>query len=224
MNDFSTNQPKDWSKYWNDRWERGTTAWHQSGPEPAMVEFFKDLPPTRVLVPLCGKSQDLIWLLGQGHEVVGVELSEIACKSFFEENRISFEKTGSCCSGIFRDTRISIFNQDFFSFRAEDLGKMGAIYDRAALIALPKELRCRYAEHLIHLAKNCSDSSLSFCQLVIERSPANPEEGPPFSISQTELESLYGQAFHVEPISRQLESQGKTQTTEECVYRMTKKF
>ncbi len=32
----------------------------------------------RVLVPLCGKTPDLLWLAEQGNEIVGVELSEIA--------------------------------------------------------------------------------------------------------------------------------------------------
>src|SRR4051812_17568615 len=110
------------AKYWKGRWERGETAWHQAEPEPNMVSFFSGLAPTRVLVPLCGKSRDLLWLASQGHEVVGVELSELACQSFFEENHLPFEKINERDAITFRGAQVSILNRDILSTTPELLG------------------------------------------------------------------------------------------------------
>ena len=45
------------------------------------------------LLPLCGKSLDLVYLYEQGYQVIGCECSELACEQFFSENKIPFVKT-----------------------------------------------------------------------------------------------------------------------------------
>ncbi|MGB5485800.1 MAG: thiopurine S-methyltransferase, partial [Lysobacterales bacterium] len=63
-------------KDWHSRWESGNTGWHQPGGSSALRKFWPGLHPGgRVLVPLCGKSPDLLWLAKQGYDVTGVELS-----------------------------------------------------------------------------------------------------------------------------------------------------
>ena len=47
-----------------------------------------------IFVPLCGKTLDLIWLNEKGHTVMGCELSEVAAKQFFEENKIPYSTSG----------------------------------------------------------------------------------------------------------------------------------
>jgi thiopurine S-methyltransferase len=209
------------ANYWKGRWERQEIGWHQVEPEPRMVSFFAQVPPTRVLVPLCGKSLDLMWLLRQGHEVIGVELSELGCESFFSENRLEFKIESSAGVRIYISDRIKLINQDIFSVDSSLLGRIGAIYDRAALIALPPEVRTRYSAHLISLAKGCSDSSLRFCQIVLERKPPD-QEGPPFSVSEKELNLLYGSYFKIVCLSRELVSKDLHQQTDECVYELKK--
>lgn len=185
-----------WAEYWKTRWAEGKTGWHQSDPEPGMVSFFSGLEKMRVLVPLCGKSKDLIWFLSQGHEVIGVELSQFACENFFKENQIPFEQKDNKFIG----PGITIFNQDFFATTFEQIGKIDAVYDRAALIALPPELRKRYASHLTSLVHK---RATRFCQIILERVP-HDSEGPPFSVTQEEIQALYGMNFSIQLISKEL--------------------
>ncbi len=217
--DEHNDTPPSWTKYWEQRWKNGETGFHQTDFESHMLHFFDHLPSTRIFVPLCGKSNDLLWFIQNGHEVIGVELSDLACLSFFEENLIPFKKGVQSGSNIYSGPKITLFNQDIFSLKAADCGKFGAIYDRAALIALPLELRSRYAQQIIRLVNDCTDSSLRFCQVLLERSPSDTN-GPPFSVSESELHELYGKSFIISPISREFESQKGDQRTEECVFNL----
>ena len=72
--------------FWLERWERGETGFHQNEINPYLIRDWQNLYPThgsKVFVPLCGKTKDMIWLRQQGHLVIGVELSAIAAQDFF---------------------------------------------------------------------------------------------------------------------------------------------
>jgi thiopurine S-methyltransferase len=187
--------------FWLGRWERGETGWHQNEVEAGLIQGFAGLAPTRVLVPLCGKSLDLAWIAAQGHEVLGVELSAMACDAFFAENKIPFKKSVQGPFTCYEAPKFKILNGNFFDLSAAELGKIGAIYDRAALIALPIELREKYAAHMTQIIKNCgTESGFRFLQIILQRTP-HDEKGPPFSISPAELERLYGSHFQLRAIS-----------------------
>jgi thiopurine S-methyltransferase len=198
--------------YWLNRWKNREIGWHQTEVEPGLVQGFGQVRPTRVLVPLCGKTLDMKWLLTQGHEVVGVELSALACESFFEENQIRFTKAteGEFICYLGEGSRIRIFQGDFFKFTSELLGKIGAVYDRAALIALPPEMRLRYATHLTQLIRSCSMPDFLFLQIALERDPLDTE-GPPFSVTAEEIEELYSRIFSITPLSREVLSEKYSQ-------------
>jgi thiopurine S-methyltransferase len=185
--------------FWLGRWERGETGWHQTEVEPRLIENFSGLQPTSVFVPLCGKSLDLVWLHQQGHEVLGVELSERACREFFDEQGLTPAVTVVGPLKLFSCERYRLFQGDFFKLTPELLGPVGAVYDRAALIALPPDLRPQYARHMKTLL---SAPSLRFLQIILERSP-HDVTGPPHSILESEVESLYGDGFKVEWLSRE---------------------
>ena len=139
-------------EFWKDRWARGETGWHQDEVEPGLVAHLGGLAPTRVLVPLCGKSLDLAWLSSQGHEVIGIELSEIAVRAFFAEHALPVSESRRGAFTAFSSGTVTILLGDFFDLRPEDLGgTIGALYDRAALIALPAEMRARYARKITEL-------------------------------------------------------------------------
>lgn len=193
--------------YWLGRWERGETGWHQTEVEPALIRYFQDLEPTRVLVPLCGKSLDLAWLASRGHEVIGVELSGTACREYFVAQGIPFRESAQGRFQRFEGGGVTIFNGDVFSITPLEVGRLGAVYDRAALIALPPQLRSRYAAKLRELIEptlaetSCStrpagSSTFRFLQLVIERTPHN-EKGPPHSVPESEVRALYGNQFKI---------------------------
>lgn len=204
--------------YWLGRWKRGETGWHQAEVEPELIRHFAALAPTRVLVPLCGKSLDLAWLASKGHEVVGVELSELAIREYFASQNMQPVTTREGAFQVFRGGGCTIFNGDFFELTSEQAGKVGAIYDRAALIALPPEMRARYARHLSSLVGN--DFSF-WLQLVLTRTP-DDTQGPPFSISEQELQTLYASQYTVSPLHREaVESRTPgAHKTEQCVYRI----
>jgi thiopurine S-methyltransferase len=190
--------------FWKGRWERGETGWHQTEVEPRLMQGLGDLARTIVLVPLCGKSLDLAWLAKRGHEVVGVELSTMACEAFFRENGISFERVVDKDGTVrYRGGGITILNMNVFAVTAEQLpGPIGAVYDRAALIALPADLRRRYVDHLVELLRVRATPKTRFLQIVLERTPGD-EKGPPFSVSAAELEELYGATHVVRQLSRE---------------------
>ena len=206
--------------YWLGRWERGETGWHQTGTEPALVHWFGHRSRKRIFVPLCGKSLDLKWLLDQGHDVIGCELSTEAVNAFFNENGIEFESSKEGKFAVYRAHSITIYNGDVFDLEASHLGRLDAVYDRAALIALGPELRARYSRHLLKiLAPSREHAEFEFLQVVLERSPPD-RSGPPFSIPAAEVTQAYGEAFRIEPTSREaVEARGPAESrTEECVY------
>lgn len=208
-----TNENKD---FWLGRWQRGETGWHQDEVEPALVKWVERRNPSTILVPLCGKSLDLIWLASKGFDVIGVELSEIACEALFTENKIPFHKSHQGPFQFFSGGRLKIFNGDFFSLTAELLGSVGAVYDRAALIALPEEMRVKYSQHVLSLIR---PSKCDFLQITIERIP-HDLTGPPFSVPKSEVESLYGKNFKISLQSREFVTARAPEgsKTEECVF------
>src|SRR4029079_1583870 len=74
--------------------------------------------------------------------------SELAARAFFEERGFSptRRERGSFVELSHGSVRILV--GDFFGATADELGYFDGVYDRAASIALPAELRARYAAHL----------------------------------------------------------------------------
>jgi thiopurine S-methyltransferase len=136
-----------WLQFWRDR----RTDFHQKTVNQLLTRFWPNLQPdlgSRVFVPLCGKSLDMIWLAKQGHEVIGVELSPVAVKAFFRENHLQPSKRRVGKFMLWKAGRISILCGDYFSLVSTDLGLIGTVYDRAALTALPEDIRKLYVAHL----------------------------------------------------------------------------
>jgi len=168
---------------WLERWQQGQIGWHESNGNSSLQKHWEGRGK-RVLVPLCGKTQDLIWLERQGNEVVGVELSEIAVEAFFEENEIAYSRVEGALTEYVADKHaITIYCGDFFAFSA---GPFDACYDRGALVALPPKLRRRYVEHLQSLLTT-NAALLVICLEYDDRIAS----GPPFSITANEILSYW---------------------------------
>jgi thiopurine S-methyltransferase len=229
--------------YWRKRWENEDTPWHENVPDVTLVKFFSDLKPTRVLVPLCGKSVDMAWMASRGHEVIGVELSPLACESFFKEQRLPFEQREAGpfvqYSSLNPAARVTLLSGDIFKLTGADLAapwesaklsgsrkplSFGALFDRAALIALPPELRLRYTEHLTGLvkARTPTNAPFFFLQFVIERSP-HDTGGPPFSITEAEIRGYYEKDFKIDLLEREDAelTHPSGAHTDQCIYRLT---
>jgi thiopurine S-methyltransferase len=176
--------------FWIARWNEGKIGFHEGAPNSYLVAHADWLAERRrILVPLCGKSEDLAYLASRGHEVIGVELVEDAVKQFFAEHGITPDTSVAGQLVIYRAGAITVIAGDIFSVTSEHVGAIDAIFDRAALVALPPELRSRYVAHLRLLA---SDATREL--LVTIEYPPEASNGPPFSIEEAEVRHTFAGA------------------------------
>jgi len=176
------------ASFWRQRWAKNETAWHQSKTNPLLVKHFQELSVAkrgRVFVPLCGRTLDISWLLAHGYRVAGAELSQIAIEQLFMELGVQPEITGVGELDQWSAKNIDIFVGDIFALSRQELGPVDAIYDRAALVAFPEEMRNRYTAHLTEMTGTAPQ--LLICYEYDQRLL----EGPPFSISQEEVKRHY---------------------------------
>src|SRR5258708_29645765 len=100
------------AKFWHQRWEANEIGFHESNANPLLLTHFKALSRpkgSRVFVPLCGKTLDIAWLLSNGYQIAGVELSELAIKQLFVELGIEAEITDIGEVKHYSATAIDIF-------------------------------------------------------------------------------------------------------------------
>jgi thiopurine S-methyltransferase len=175
------------SDFWHSRWDAGQIGFHEGQPNTHLTKHATALGQgKRVLVPLCGKSEDLTYLATFGHQVVGVELVESAVRAFFEEHGASPVVTKAGPLTRYTLDPITIFAGDFFATSRELLGPVDALYDRAAVIALPQAMRADYVKHLRTLMPAGAPGLI----ITIEY-PQDKMSGPPFSVPEAELRAHY---------------------------------
>lgn len=184
--------------FWQERWRENRIAFHEAEPNPLLTQNYHHLKLSagdRIFVPLCGKSFDLDWLLLQGVTVIGAELNEGAVLEVFERLRLTPEITTAGALKRYSAEELTVFVGDFFQLQASDIGPVNAVYDRAALVALPDSMRSRYARHLVAITDKA-------CQLLVsfdyDQSQMN---GPPFSVPGKTIATYYDDVFKRELIS-----------------------
>lgn len=185
-------------EFWHTRWERQETGFHEGSVNRYLHDHWGELTSRgseTVLVPLCGKARDLWWLHDQGHPVIGVELSEIACKDFFEESDTRARVHPGQPFTRFSHDNLELWCGDFFQLVPEDLRHVRLVYDRAALIALPPSMRADYVAHLNAVLPDQA------AILLITLDYNNDEmKGPPFNVSDEEVYRLYGPDYDIEHV------------------------
>ncbi|WP_417456655.1 thiopurine S-methyltransferase [Kordiimonas sp.] len=180
--------------FWVNKWQTGEIAFHEGNPNRFLAGYFDTLAlpaPARVFVPLCGKTRDIAWLLARRYRVAGVELVGTAVDQLFAE--LGIQPTISNHGALTRYSAkdIDIYVGDIFNLNAELLGAVDAVYDRAALVALPKDTRTRYTGHLSMITNKAPQLLISY-----EYDQARMD-GPPFSVSSTEIAQHYGGAYEI---------------------------
>ena len=208
-------------EFWHNAWKSGKTGWRQQRVNTRLVHYWPGilanyragnaqfdsaclaaaevaLPATEtVFVPLCGDSPDLAWLHDSGHPVVGSELDESAIRKFFTDRNIAFEVEVLSNMQVFRSLNVnpgySLVCGDFFALEPVHLGGATLVYDRAATVALPADLRPVYAKQMATLVP--ADSDVLLLSFVYDQSKM---DGPPFSVSEREVEANYGGYFSIE--------------------------
>ena len=192
------------SEFWQQRWQEGRIGFHKSDVNPELIKYFSNLAlpiGSRVLVPLCGKSIDMVWLACAGYDVVGIELVESAVQAFFAEQNImptitEFTSTADKSTlkryqGQLAGQTITLWAADIFALSITDIDAINAVYDRAALIALPANMRADYSRHIVKLSNNAP-------QLLITLNyDQSKKDGPPFSISHEQLHQYYSADYKI---------------------------
>lgn len=221
--------------FWLERWSKNEIGFHQQEMNPYLAYFYGDKGPSaeqreklKVFVPLCGKSRDMLWLSQNGYKVFGVECSERAVKDFFEENALSYKYAEKDEHAFYQtgdqNSVIEIFQGDFFSLQKDDLDNITDIYDRASLVALPLDMRKQYADKMAEL-QNPGIRTL-LVTLTYDQSEMN---GPPFSVSENDVNELYSDYFSIEKLcfkdtianEPRMQDRGLTSLVE-TVYKLTR--
>ena len=197
-------------EFWRESWELGgtKTSFHRPDIHPFVRAYTPDyfLREQRVLVPLCGKDNALIWFRDRAAHVVGIELVSKAIEQFFQEHNLSYRKTAD---GRYEAEGITIFNRNIFEMTPAEIGRVDLVYDRAALVALPEDLRQLYRQKIdefMHIGSKCLLITLEF----------QPYLGatPPFSITPEEVQSYYSDRYIIDHVEKQ----------EQPEHRMVQKF
>lgn len=185
--------------FWLERWERQEIGFHQDAVNSHLIRYWERLkaaPGSKVFVPLCGKSHDMIWLRQQGHPVLGVELSPIAVESFFAENGYTPNRSTTRNFQQCEAEGIRVLCGDFFDLTAGEMEGVDTVYDRASLVALPPEMRQKYASHMLDILPPRARILLIAFDYDQAAMP-----GPPFAVTPAEVEALYGQQARVEKLA-----------------------
>ncbi|KTC99854.1 thiopurine S-methyltransferase [Legionella erythra] len=176
-------------QFWHELWESGNLPFHRLAVNEDLIEFWSFLQtaakPT-ILVPLCGKSLDLLWLVEQGAAVTGIELSELAVQQLAAESRIPLKpqriEHGLCYSS----PALSIWVHDIFTLPKHCIEPVDGVYDRGALVALPASLRPAYAQRCLNWLKAGGRillKTLTYDEALMA--------GPPYHVGADELMDLY---------------------------------
>ncbi len=177
-------------KQWLERWENNQIGFHEAGGN-AYLQKFWGWDDRNVLVPLCGKAVDMAWLAARGNRVTGVELSDIAAQAFFDEQNIDYDvDTRGVTEYRARDRDLRIVVDDFLAFRETGFD---AVFDRAALVALPADVRPTYTRHLRSLL-----APDAVWLLVTLEYPQEMAKGPPYSVPSEEVARLLPDLVQVE--------------------------
>ncbi|WP_150772556.1 thiopurine S-methyltransferase [Pseudomonas fluorescens] len=213
-------------EFWHKKWASNQIGFHLPQVNPYLQRFWPQLEleeGARVLVPLCGKSLDLLWLAHQGHEVLGIELSEKAVEDFFGEHGFDPAVSEQGPFKVYRAGSIELWCGDFFALTPGDVADCTALYDRAALIALPPSMREQYAAHLNRILPKGAQGLLITLDY-----DQDQMSGPPFAVLDDEVQRLLGACWALKILEDQdvLSQSGKfleagVTRLEERVYRVS---
>ena len=172
-------------QYWRRRWAEGRIGFHRNEVNPLLARFYPRLelaPGDSVFVPLCGKSVDMAWLAERGHPVIGCEVSGAAIAGFFEAAALSPQTNSDGNLRVWRAGPYTLYEGDYFQLTPRQVGAARAVYDRGALIALPKAARRAYLGHMRDL---CGVGVKTLLITLDYDQAAMP--GPPFAVDYEEV-------------------------------------
>ena len=183
---------------WISRWESNKIGWHAEQVNRHLNKYLDRFELSfgeSVFVPLCGKTNDMKYLLEKNIKVIGVEMSNIAIEQFFSENNLDYSVSKIGQFILYEGNGIILYCGDFFDLDSKHLENVKAIYDRASLIALDEGLRQKYAKHLSDIIE--FDARILLLTL---NYPQQQRSGPPFAVSKEEVKQLFNGSFDIQEL------------------------
>jgi thiopurine S-methyltransferase len=180
------------AEFWHRKWENNDIGFHNQQANPLLVKHLEQLAlpsGSRLFLPLCGKTLDIGWLLANGYKVAGAELSKLAVVQLFDELGIAPQISQWGELESYSANNLVIFIGDIFKLGKSLLGSVDAVYDRAALVALPSSMRAHYTRHLLDITHNSPQLLICFDY------DQSQMDGPPFSVPDTEIAQHYGHHY-----------------------------
>ncbi|BBP45174.1 thiopurine S-methyltransferase [Thiosulfatimonas sediminis] len=187
--------------FWHEMWAGGVVGFHQQEINRFLRDFWPQLEldgQGQVLVPLCGKSLDMLWLRELGHDVLGVELSQKALHEFLAENALNAEPVQHENYCGYQLPQMTLLCGDFFQLTPQDCAQVKAVYDRASIIALPPEMRRDYAQHL----QKILPLGTPFLMVIMEYDQS-AMDGPPFSVKESEVRELFAEFTSIDVVDEE---------------------
>lgn len=188
------------AEFWRQRWRDNLIGFHQQTINPHLQKYWSRLgvsPGGGVLVPLCGKSLDMGWL-AENHPVLGVELSSKAVADFYREQGLQPVQRSAGPFAVYEAAGVALYCGDFFDLQRAHTGSIAAVYDRAALIALPEQMRPAYAKQLARLTP--AGTPMLLITMEYDQAQMN---GPPFAVESDEVETLFADDWRIESLQRE---------------------
>lgn len=185
------------AQFWHQKWEANEIAFHEGSPNALLVRHFGALelaPGSRVFLPLCGKTRDIAWLLQHGYRVAGAELSPLAIEQLLADLGLVPKISPAGALQRYSATNIDIFVGDIFALTRESLGAVDAVYDRAALVALPLDMRRHYTAHLMAISHHAPQLVICF------EYEQRLMDGPPFSVDAAFIEQQYARDYRLKQL------------------------
>jgi thiopurine S-methyltransferase len=187
-------------EFWLERWREARTGFHQDAPTPLLLKHWPAVgaaPGSRVFVPLAGKSLDMAWFASQAYRVLGAELSPLAVAQFFESQGVEPAMEAAADGLHYVAGPIELVQGDVFALDADAIASCTAVFDRAAIIALPPEMRERYVREVYGtLPSGCRGL------LITLEYPQEEKAGPPFSVTEDEVRALFHGEWRVTLLER----------------------
>jgi len=185
--------------FWHGRWQSQKIGWHQKTYNDLLLKYWPKInavEESNVLVPLCGKSLDMIWLAKQGYTVVGLEIVQQAVETFFTENQLEFDTVEIGKHRKFSSQQFTIFLGDVLDLDAGII-QADAWYDRAALVAIEPSNREDYVKQI---RKQTKSGAVGL--LITFAYPQEQMQGPPFALHDDDVRSLFSDGFEVECLEK----------------------
>lgn len=169
---------------WNQRYLESNTPWDLAGPTPELVRLIgeKFFPPKSVaLVPGGGRGHDAILLAQAGVEVDLVDFAPLAL-----EQALALSAHAA--------TKIFVYRQDFFALPTLPYfrGRYDFLFEYTFFCAIDPSRRAEYVKAVAQLLKTGGYLVGMFFPLVSDK------EGPPFVVSQAEVEELFRPYFEIQ--------------------------